>query len=260
MGDYDLDEVLQQALDRLTLLADAGSALASTLDLREALHRVGRIITHRLGDWCCLDVVDDAGGLERACVSHHDESVVTRNFLGALPFPPDRADRPLARVLRGAGPLLLGPEALRPEELTSGELALRQLELFRELGARSAILAPLRSRRDVLGALTVARTRPGPQLEEGDLPLVEDLAHRIALAVDNARLHRSAHRIAERLQLSLLPELPDVAPCSSRPTTRPRRRRPRWAGTGMTASGCRRATRRSSSGTSPATTCGPRWR
>jgi serine phosphatase RsbU (regulator of sigma subunit) len=33
-------KVLQQALDRLTLLADAASALASTLDVEEGLRRV----------------------------------------------------------------------------------------------------------------------------------------------------------------------------------------------------------------------------
>lgn len=39
---------------------------------------------------------------------------------------------------------------------------------------------------------------------------MEDLAHRTALAVDNARLYASVQGIAERLQRSLLPELPHV--------------------------------------------------
>ncbi len=37
MDDFDADAVLQRALDRLTLLADLGSAPASTLDAQEGL-------------------------------------------------------------------------------------------------------------------------------------------------------------------------------------------------------------------------------
>ncbi|MET8808457.1 hypothetical protein [Streptomyces sp. NPDC004546] len=47
-----MDEVLQQALDRLTLLADVSSALAATLEVEESLPRVCRIRAHRMGDWC----------------------------------------------------------------------------------------------------------------------------------------------------------------------------------------------------------------
>ncbi|MFI1423059.1 PP2C family protein-serine/threonine phosphatase [Streptomyces sp. NPDC020731] len=86
--------------------------------------------------------------------------------------------------------------------------ARRQLELFAHMGADSVIIAPLRARRQVLGALTVARTSGRAALCEQDLALVDDFAHRIALAVDNARLHQETQRIAERLQRSLLPELP----------------------------------------------------
>ncbi|MFD4261603.1 PP2C family protein-serine/threonine phosphatase [Streptomyces sp. NPDC058534] len=39
---------------------------------------------------------------------------------------------------------------------------------------------------------------------------MEDLTHRMALAVDHTRLHADAHAIAERLQRSLLPELSDA--------------------------------------------------
>ncbi|MFD3890248.1 DNA-binding protein, partial [Streptomyces microflavus] len=47
---------------------------------------------------------------------------------------------------------------------------------------------------------------------EDTLSLVGDLAHRVALAVDNARLHAEARHTAERLQRSLLPDLPTDGP------------------------------------------------
>jgi serine phosphatase RsbU (regulator of sigma subunit) len=111
-------------------------------------------------------------------------------------------------VLRGAGPLLLG-EAPRPEE-AAGPLDADYRRMFTELGARSAVVAPLRGRREIFGALTVARTGDGPPFTEEDVALVDDLVRSLALGVDNARLYQETRNIAERLQHSLLPVLPDL--------------------------------------------------
>jgi serine phosphatase RsbU (regulator of sigma subunit) len=212
VDEYDVDQVLQEALDRLTLLADAGSALASTLDLDQAVRRVGRIIARRLADWCCLDLVRERAQVDRVGVIHRDPHVDTTGLEGLLPPIPKNSPRPLARALRGAGPLLLDSEHMFPSAQPDADpLTRRQLELYRRLGADSVIVAPLRARRQVLGAVTVTRTDARQPLTEADLPLVEDLAHRVAMAVDNARLHDATQRIAERLQLSLLPDLPEVA-------------------------------------------------
>lgn len=57
MDDYELDEALRSALDRLALLADVSEALAGTLDEREGLERVWRLLTQRLVDWCAIDLL-----------------------------------------------------------------------------------------------------------------------------------------------------------------------------------------------------------
>ncbi|MGW0500804.1 PP2C family protein-serine/threonine phosphatase [Streptomyces sp. NPDC003007] len=208
MDDYDVDEILQQALDRLTLLAEATSALSSTLDVDEALRRVCRIAVPRLGDWCVVDLQGEQDHPHRVCVMHRDPTALPASALeGCLPPLPKTNPGPLARVLRGAGPLLLTGMTTH-ETVPNNPLHARQLELFAHMGADTVITAPLRARRQVLGALTVARTGGREALCEQDLALVDDLAHRIALAVDNARLHQETQRIAERLQRSLLPELP----------------------------------------------------
>lgn len=215
MDEYDVDAVLQQALDRLTLLADAGSALVSTMDVREGLGRVCRIVTHRLGEWCAVDLLSERDRLERVCVAHRDPAVPARDeFAGLSMAVPDAAAGPLARVLGGAGPLLLN-EADLPAEPSDppvcDPLDVERLEAYTRRAARSAIIAPLRARRQVLGAITVARTQRDAPLNNDDLVLVEDLAHRVALAVDNTRLHQETEHIAERLQRSLLPALPTLA-------------------------------------------------
>ncbi|CAM5734015.1 hypothetical protein SMICM304S_05210 [Streptomyces microflavus] len=108
------------------------------------------------------------------------------------------------------GPVLLTD--FPPPKDTDDPLYAREKELFERLAADTAVVAPLRARRQVLGVLTLARTRSEAPLTEDTLSLVEDLAHRVALAVDNARLHAEAHHAAERLQRSLLPDLPTDGP------------------------------------------------
>ena len=65
------------------------------------------------------------------------------------------------------------------------------------IDARSAICVPLRARERTLGALTLARTQTGEAYGADDLALAEDLAGRIALAIDRGRLYREVEERAD---------------------------------------------------------------
>ncbi|MGW7056309.1 PP2C family protein-serine/threonine phosphatase [Streptomyces sp. NPDC054887] len=213
MSAGDIDAVLQQALERLALLAEASSALSSTLDVEEALRRVCHVVLPQLGDWCAVDLIDehDRRHVRRVVVGHHDMSRLPTGHLEG-PLPPVSAEStdPLARVLRGVGPVLLDGTAARAGDGSAFHTA--QLELLDRLGARTVVIAPLWARRQVLGALTLARGGTAMPLTEDDVDLVEDLAHRTALAVDNSQLYAAVQHVAERLQRSLLPPLSEPAP------------------------------------------------
>ncbi|MFM9545101.1 GAF domain-containing protein, partial [Streptomyces turgidiscabies] len=66
------------------------------------------------------------------------------------------------------------------------------------MGTHSAVVAPLRARREIIGALTVARGGAERPFTEDDLPLIDDLARTLGLGVDNARLYQETRNIAER--------------------------------------------------------------
>ncbi|QIP82992.1 SpoIIE family protein phosphatase [Streptomyces sp. Tu 2975] len=197
------------ALERLSLLADTGIALSNTLDLDEGLHRAARILTQRLADWCVVDLFTEHAQVERVCVVHGDPRALHPGaYEGGLPPVTEAARGPLARALRGAGPLLLtGP---LPSARDESPLDAHYVELFAQLGANSAVVAPLRARREVFGALTLARVGGRRPFTAADLSLVDDLVRGLALGVDNARLYQETRSIAERLQRSLLPVLPDI--------------------------------------------------
>ena len=72
-------------------------------------------------------------------------------------------------------------------------------ELLRKLDLRSFMIVPLVTRGRTLGAISFVSAESGRRYGEADLRLAEGLAHRAAIAVDNARLYEEAQsEIAER--------------------------------------------------------------
>jgi light-regulated signal transduction histidine kinase (bacteriophytochrome) len=63
----------------------------------------------------------------------------------------------------------------------------------------SLLLVPMRVRGAPIGSMTLFRSRPGHAYGEADQSLLQDIADRAALAVENAHLHASLeHRVAAR--------------------------------------------------------------
>ena len=69
-----------------------------------------------------------------------------------------------------------------------------QLTFFRTLGITSGIFVPLTAQGDVLGVLTLLMTDSGRRYGDDDLANAQDLAHRAAIAIQNARLFGEAER------------------------------------------------------------------
>jgi PAS domain S-box-containing protein len=80
-----------------------------------------------------------------------------------------------------------------------------------ELGSELTLTVPMTARGRALGSISMVSDEHGRRFDENDQLLVEELASRCALALDNARLFRERSRIARTLQESLLPPmLPDL--------------------------------------------------
>lgn len=103
---------------------------------------------------------------------------------------------------------MAGPQTYRREP-DSG-IAVEQRRLFEATGIRSAAIVPIRSTRRVLGALTLGRAEVPGDFTPADLPLIEDIARRTGLALDNALLYQRQRKVAETTQNHLLPQMPRV--------------------------------------------------
>jgi signal transduction histidine kinase len=71
------------------------------------------------------------------------------------------------------------------------------LAIMRELQIRSALIVPMIARGQTLGAMTLISTQKGRRYDDADLALAMEIATRAAIAIDNARLYRSALAASE---------------------------------------------------------------
>ncbi len=180
------------------VLADASSILASTLDYRARLKRLAHLAVPELADWCSVDILAEDGSLENIEVAHKDPEKVAPARRLQERYPPD-PDSPhgAAQVIRSGWPELVSE--VPGSMLDRGARDEEHRELLRELSSKSYMVVPLIARGRTLGAITLVSAESGRRYEEEDLRVAEAIAHRVALAVDNARLYEEARReIAER--------------------------------------------------------------
>lgn len=179
----------------LWFLAETSAMLGTSLDLGTTLASISRLVVMDLADMCIVDVVDEQGQSEAYTVAHRDADSERR--LGQF-----RAAWPLQRSAPyGPGYVHQTGESLLYATIDDeiGQLWLTGTDDGREapdFGFRSAIIVPLIARGATVGVLTVASRTPG-RFTAVELGLVEELARRAAMAVDNARLYRAARAAVE---------------------------------------------------------------
>ncbi len=204
---YDVTEQ-RRAADALRFLAGASAALGSSLEERAALARLAQLAVPGLADWCAIHLAGP-GGLELAAVAHADpDKVALARELYRL-YPPD-PDAPggTAAVFRTGHPEVR--EEVADALLAGSARDARHLELMRGLGLRSYVCVPLRAGERTPGVLTLGSAESGRPCGQSELALAEDLAQRVATALENARLYRElkeADARKDRLLAALAHEL-----------------------------------------------------
>jgi PAS domain S-box-containing protein len=174
-----------------SLLAEAGRALAESLDFRTTLNTVAQLVTPALADWCSVVVVNSKGALETLAVTHADPEKVRRSREFADRYPPS-PDSPSGshNVIR-TGKSELHP-VITDDMLIAAARDQVHLDLLRNLGMRSLLTVPMTAHGRTLGAITLICAESGRVFSETDLPVVEELARRSALAIENAELFQAA--------------------------------------------------------------------
>ncbi len=171
-------------------LADASAALAGLVDYESTLQKVARLAVPNFADWCAVDMLDEAGALRRVAVAHVDPSKVELAHELHRRYPPDpAAPQGVWNVVR-TGKSEIVPE-IGDERLAATVPDAELLRILRELGLKSYMGVPLAVRGRVLGVVTFIAAESGRRYAAADLAVAEDLAHRAAVAIDNARLYQA---------------------------------------------------------------------
>ncbi|HEX3425769.1 MAG TPA: SpoIIE family protein phosphatase [Acidimicrobiales bacterium] len=201
----------EAAQQRLSILATASSVLTTTMEMDELLNRLTRVLTPSAADWCAILVLGARYEVEHVAVSHRDrraaDELAASLFLTSVDLD---HDGPLAHVVRTKQGGTIGPTTIG--ELLAPFLAGRgQSDAARQARLDSGVVVPIESRGRLLGVFILASDR-NRALDDDDLDLAVEIAHRAALAVGNARAFQQEHQIAESLQRALLPTIVPSVP------------------------------------------------
>lgn len=191
--------------ERIEVLHRATAALGGSLSAQGTSEDLVRTLLPALADTIAVDVAEPV-------------------FTGGEPVPDRRqrlamrrtaAEGDGAEALRAAGTVFTdavptspagpGRGVLVPEVAAGGD---RDVPGWATEvpAARSALSAPMCAGNTLLGNVMLWRTAPTrPAFEKGDMALLEEIASRAALALDNVRRYTREHLAAVSLQRSLLP-------------------------------------------------------
>ncbi len=197
---------------RMGVLAEASALLAGPLDQERILAVAGQVAVPRLAAWCAVLLTVPGGDLRLTVARHADESqagsLTWLLNLGCDHAPPAIAPGGAPGAARGGstgsragGPRSWPLAALVPADAPPG---------VADLAARGAWCFPLTTQAGPLGLLILGGPHGGRPSREVQ-GLAEDLAGRIALALENSRLAAQHRQACDALRASLVPpELPRV--------------------------------------------------
>jgi PAS domain S-box-containing protein len=181
----------RRAEDAQRFLSRASVILDSSLDGEAALAALARQCVPFLGELCLVDLAEQDRSIRRVATAHHDPTREEPLARAAEPTPhPVSAGHPVARVLRTGESIFL-PECDASALEALGYLPAEE-EALREMDVCSLMVIPLLAGEHRLGAVTLGTSQQGRPYSLLDLMLAQDLAHRIALAVEHLRLYRQA--------------------------------------------------------------------
>ena len=186
---------------RWAFLVKVTTALASSLNYEQTLASVADLVVPFFADWCTVDLLEANHEIHRVGVAHRDPEKVKLGWELCQRYP-ERIDdaEGVAKVLRTG-------QAEFAAKIPDAAIALAtqdadHLRILRELGLKSCIISPLIARGQILGAISFITAESSRHYGKADLALAERIAHRAAIALDNARLYQEAQHAQQTAEQS----------------------------------------------------------
>jgi signal transduction histidine kinase/ActR/RegA family two-component response regulator len=174
--------------------SSASGVLASRLHDLRAIKSLARLAVPAFADCCMIDLIEADGQprrLHAVCADPAKQAIVDDL---ARRYSP-RADRPaeLAAVVQTGASRLFADIPERFWETIAEDPD--HLHRLRALAFRSMMIVPIVVGEQTLGTLHFLTGASGRRYGVEDVRVAEDLAHQVALAVDNVRLRRQLRKV-----------------------------------------------------------------
>jgi PAS domain S-box-containing protein len=188
-----------RAMDALQLLAESGASANSAADVQTVLEGVAQAALAGLADIAFFDVIEADGTSRRDVVATPRVPESAIETVKAFPAPSSGQPHPIARAMTEMQAMHVArvDEAYIRQAIEDPE----RREAWRSVGIRSLIVAPMNVGGRRLGALTMLRTLTNRPFEATDVRVVEEVARRAAVSIENIRLFEAARLDQRTLQI-----------------------------------------------------------
>jgi signal transduction histidine kinase/ActR/RegA family two-component response regulator len=186
----------RQAQESLQFLNRTSSRLAALTDRASALQQASRLMVPFFCDWCVIHRISEEGPLQYEAHAHRDweQERLLKELLDRQQLDWNGAAVSVQAMRTGKTQLVAEmPETFLNRVAQDSE----PLAMIRALEPRSILCVPLRIRERTVGAISFVASESGRRYTSTDVALAEDLAQRVATAVDNSELLESV-RAADR--------------------------------------------------------------
>jgi len=198
----------------LRALLRASEIMAGSLEFRESLDRLARLMVDDFADICLIDIFENGAILRQTALHRDPELQPLVDELRDRYAPIPGGAHPAAGVLAGEG--VEWREEMNEEFLRATTHDDRHYDLVRTLKFSSFLCVPIEASGEVLGAMTLIRTPAREPFRGEVVELVVDMARRAAVHLSNARLFEARNAAEAALrnavdQLRRLQQLTDLA-------------------------------------------------
>jgi PAS domain S-box-containing protein len=190
---------LRRTLQHLRFLTEASKLLVSSLNYQEVLVQVAQRAVPMVADWCRIDLLGEDGTLSPLIITHVDPKKVAWAYelSQAAAYDPD-APNGVAAVLRTRKSEFY--PYISDDLLVASAKDEQELALARSIGFSSAITVPMVVQERGVGAITLVTTETKRHYTPTDLAMAEELASRVSLAMENARIYQRLQEFNANLE------------------------------------------------------------
>ena len=183
-----LERDMQLQAERAQILADAGAFFSSNIDPVWVTQAIAERVAEVLGDWAAIILrSEDSKELRVASIYHRDMTSLGLAWSYIYRQNLIVGEGIIGQVVSTGYPSLMQNVGTTPAVVPGAKDAGPYHPSSMKLA--SLLVLPLRTRREMLGALVIAANDPERQMTDENLPLAEVLAERASLAIENAKLY-----------------------------------------------------------------------